>query len=72
MLGIRTNYGTWHVWHLGNEIPEFVEDERVVTFQADGDELNLFLQAMAATREPLRGSRIGYSKLGGFEVFEEE
>lgn len=36
-------------WHVGEPIPQSVY-ERVVTFQADGDELNLFIDAMLSTR----------------------
>lgn len=67
MLGIKTKSGGWRSWWLGCEIPTEAED-RVVTFQADGDELNLILQAMEATLRPLPGSHIGYTKIGGFLV----
>lgn len=64
MLYINDRYQ----WHIGEPIPSNVEHKRVVMFQADGDELNLFLNAMAASAAPLRGSNIGYSKLKGFQV----
>ena len=34
----------WKTWHTGDPVPKI--KERVVTFQADGDELNLILAAM--------------------------
>lgn len=33
----------WEEWHVGEPVPEV---GRVVTFQADGDELELILKAM--------------------------
>jgi len=70
MLGIKTGEGRWCSWWLGSPIP-LAAEERVVTFQADGDELYLILQAMQATREPLRGTRIIYTKMGGFQIEKE-
>lgn len=35
--------GTYE-WHIGESVPNLA---RVVEFKADGDELNLFIQAMA-------------------------
>lgn len=45
-------------WHVGEPMPYI--KARVVTFQADGDELNLILDAMShkITRDPMRQ---GYS-----------
>src|SRR6266566_1250683 len=37
----------WRQWYIGEPTPTDIG--RVVTFQADGDELNLFLDAMAAS-----------------------
>lgn len=37
-------------WHVGEAIPTLVYERRVVTFQADGDELDLILSAMERTR----------------------
>lgn len=45
----RTPEGRWRTWHIGEPIPAEAKT-RVVTFQADGDELNLFLDAMKASR----------------------
>lgn len=41
----KSGYEFWYEWHIGEPLPEDLG--RVVTFQADGDELNLFLDAMA-------------------------
>jgi len=43
MLAIKVS-GGWRNWWIGNSMPEDIG--RVVTFQADGDELKLFLDAM--------------------------
>jgi hypothetical protein len=67
MLSIKTKSG-WRHWWLGNAVPEECDNERVITFQADGDELNLILNAMEATGHPLRGSHIYYTKPEGFRV----
>lgn len=37
------------VWHTGEKIPEYAVNNRVVKFQADGDELFLFQSAMLKT-----------------------
>lgn len=66
MLGIKLENGQWRHWWLGMPVPDV---GRVVEFQADGDELNLFLAAMEATRRPVRG--VVYTKLGGFQAAEE-
>ena len=61
MLAIKM--GTWwHEWHLSEPIPDNLG--QVVTFQADGDELNLFLDAMAASRGDVPA--VDYTKMGGF------
>jgi|ERR1700693_38070 len=65
MLGIKNKEGKWVSWWLGNPMLKAAE-QRVVTFQADGDELNLFLQAMQATRDLI--NRVGYSKQIGFFI----
>lgn len=66
MLGIKlkTSSGRefWFEWHIGEPIPEDIG--RVVTFQADGDELNLFLDAMVASRG--EHPRVDYRKMEGF------
>lgn len=36
-------------WHVGEKLPAFVEEHRVVTIQADGDELEVILRALRAT-----------------------
>ncbi len=46
-LGIRLN-GYWHEWHVGEPVPK--QFGRVVQFQADGDELDLIVDAMRAAR----------------------
>lgn len=46
-LGLRIK-GYWHEWHVGEPVPK--ELGRVVQIQADGDELDLILDAMAAAR----------------------
>jgi hypothetical protein len=44
MLGIRsTENGRWGSWHVGEEMN--VPDGPVVTFQADGHELDAMLEA---------------------------
>ena len=68
MLRIETNKGRWQSWWLGYSIPPAAE-ERVVVFQADGDELNLFLAAMQASAEGIKlasGNILVYDKIGGF------
>lgn len=52
-------------WHLGEPLSNFAQ---VVTFQADGDELRLFIEAMQAAA----GSHpsLEYSKRSGFVVKE--
>lgn len=44
MLGIKMKDGHWRVWHVNEGRPDV--DEQVVTFQADGHELDLILIAM--------------------------
>lgn len=48
-------------WHIGEPVPPMA---RVVKFQADGDELNLLVDAMHISH----GERVGiaYTKLRGF------
>ncbi len=48
-------------WHLGERVPDM---SRVVNFQADGDELNLFVQAMQASRG--EHPNVDYQKQTGF------
>lgn len=64
-------------WHLGEPIPEAAKD-RVVTFQADGDELEMILAAMRASikdvmspvlsRTRLLVARDSYLKMEGQEL----
>lgn len=61
MLSIKLKDGQWRHWWLGMPVPVV---GRVVEFQVDGDELNLFLDAMEATRHPVEG--VAYTKLDGF------
>jgi len=51
----------WYQWHIGEAFPEL---DRVVTFQADGDELNLFIDAMVASKGT--HPNVDYTKMGGF------
>lgn len=64
MLAIQLNNGRWINWWIGMAIPQVVENERVVTFQADGDELALFLDAMniSAGKHPT----VTHTKQDGF------
>ena len=48
-------------WHLGESVPPM---SRVVSFQADGDELSLFIDAMHISQNGRFG--IAHSKLRGF------
>jgi hypothetical protein len=43
MLGIKQK-GRWIEWHVNEAVPKI--EGQVVTFQADGHELELFLRAM--------------------------
>lgn len=47
MMYINDRYYDLH-WHIGEPVPAL--KARVVTFQADGDELDLILEAMRKTR----------------------
>jgi hypothetical protein len=44
MLGIKDKTGRWREWHVGDSIPEL--HGQVITFQADGHELEMILIAM--------------------------
>lgn len=44
MLGIKDDTGRWKVWHVNEGIPKL--EGRVITFQADGHELEMILLAM--------------------------
>jgi hypothetical protein len=44
MLGIKDKNGRWKEWHVNEPLPKI--EGQVVTFQADGHELELFLRAM--------------------------
>lgn len=59
-MALYINYKT--EWHIGEPVPENLG--RVVTFQADGDELNLFLDAIVASRG--EHPRVEYRKTLGF------
>jgi hypothetical protein len=48
----RTGVKVSQQWHVGNPMPEITS--RVVTFQADGHELEMILAAMRKTNAPLR------------------
>lgn len=39
-------------WHVGQPVPSFPERTRVLTFQADGHELELILAAMGKVHVP--------------------
>lgn len=39
-------------WHVGDPTPSVLANQRVVTFQADGHELDVILKALERTREP--------------------
>lgn len=70
MLAIQLNNGRWINWWIGMAIPKIVESERVVTFQADGDELSLFFDAMTASA----GShpKVNFTETDGFQPKPEE
>lgn len=38
-------------WHTGEPIPESIKEARVVTVQADGDELDIIMRAMNKTSQ---------------------
>jgi hypothetical protein len=44
MLGIKDKNGRWREWHVNERVPEM--DGQVITFQADGHELELIQIAM--------------------------
>ena len=46
---VITSKGLDFQWHFGEPLPMF--RDRVITFQADGDELLLILRALAASRQ---------------------
>lgn len=39
-----------NTWHISEPVPQIDNETRVITFQADGDELNLILNAMRRSR----------------------
>jgi hypothetical protein len=57
----------WKAWHLGGGVPRF---SRVVEFQADGDELNMIANVMAASTRGLDG--VAYVKGSGGGKFTRE
>ena len=65
MLAIKTQQNSWVSWWLGYPVPPAAQ-ERVVTFQADGDELALILAAMEATSGLVGQDEITYTKERGF------
>ncbi len=44
MLGIKDNKGRWIEWHVNESVPEL--KGQVITFQADGHELQLIIAAL--------------------------
>jgi len=51
--GLAHDVINWTEWHIGEPIPVF--DGRVITFQADGDELAVLIQAIKkSSAEPVR------------------
>ena len=44
MLAIKDDSGRWKVWHVGESLPQI--EGRVITFQADGDELDIILASL--------------------------
>jgi len=44
MLGIKDGTGSWREWHVNEGVPEL--QGQVITFQADGHELEMILLAM--------------------------
>ena len=65
MLAIKEESGGWQIWHIGDPTPKDLG--RVVLMQADGDELNLILQAMYISS----GSNklLTYTKNEGFNCY---
>lgn len=47
MLAIKDKNGRWREWHVNEGTPEI--EGQVITFQADGHELDLILIAMGMT-----------------------
>ena len=47
--GSATTAARWHGWHVGDGRPKIDDTTPVMTFQADGDELEMILQAMGKT-----------------------
>lgn len=44
MLAIKDDSGRWQEWHVGEPLPTL--EGRVITFQADGDELDVLLASL--------------------------
>ena len=62
MLCIQQREGdNWTEWHVGEPLPEL--RSRVITFQADGHELDMIQRAMHATWRPVVDSKIPVRKL---------
>jgi hypothetical protein len=60
----KSDHASQHMeWHIGESFP-YEELGRVVSFQADGDELRLFLDAMVASAG--EHPHVDYRKMEGF------
>lgn len=42
-----------HQWHTGESVPKDINESRVVTLQADGDELDVIMHALNNTCQRL-------------------
>lgn len=45
-----SNTKEYSEWHVGEPLPWHILRNRIITFQADGDELELIIRAMEQTR----------------------
>jgi len=50
---------TWLEWHIGESCPKL--KARVITFQADGDELGVILEALADHGKPCPNCHYAHS-----------
>jgi len=55
MLYIKETHGIDSTWRVGEPIPDIVS--RVVTFQADGDELEVILRALRGAKAQKGGTK---------------